>query len=114
MGWTYSDATVNELYRKWNKLGWRSTEDIYKGEVDVEELIAETTNAARYDGRLLQVLLTWCRDFGDLINNRRLLRFIDQTETAVLGAVLEITMHYGGYQNFTTKLNLLQCSESNS
>jgi hypothetical protein len=100
MDWIYSDETVNELYRKWNKLGWRSTQDIYKGEVDVEELITETTHAARYDGRLLQVLLTWCRDFGDLINNRRLLRFISQADTAVLGAILEITMHYGGYQNF--------------
>jgi hypothetical protein len=100
MDWTYSDKNINELYRKWNKLGWRSTDDIYKDEVDVEELIAETTFAARYDGRLLQVLLTWCRDFGDLINNRRLLRFINQADTAVLGAVLDIAMHYGGYQNF--------------
>jgi len=100
MVWTYNDTTANLLYSKWSKLGWRSTEDLYKDNVDVEELIAETTHAARYDGRLLQVLLTWCRDFGDLINNRRLMRFINLADTAVLGVVLEITMHYGGYQNF--------------
>jgi hypothetical protein len=35
---TYSGAKVNDLYRKWNTLGWRSTVDVYNGEFDAESL----------------------------------------------------------------------------
>lgn len=101
MSWTYSETAISELYSKWSNLGWRSTENLYEGDIDIESLISETTHAARFDGRLLPVLMTWIRDFGDLINKRRLLRFLKQADTAVLGAVLEIGMENGSNQNFT-------------
>jgi DNA-binding transcriptional ArsR family regulator len=111
MKWIYSDSAISKLYSKWGRLGWRSTEDIFKKDIDIEELIAETTHAARYDGRLLQVLMTWIRDFGDLVNKRKLLKCLNQADTALLGAVLDIAMKYGGDQNFTPVIK--QCHPLN-
>jgi hypothetical protein len=42
-------------------------EPIYEGDVDLEALIAETTWAACYDGRLMKWLMTWFKDFRDWI-----------------------------------------------
>jgi len=100
MKWIYSESAIDKLYKMWGKLGWGNTIGLYNDEVDIEELIAETTFAARYDGRLLPALMTWIRDYGDLINKRKLLRFLNQADTALLGAVLEIAMKYGGSENF--------------
>ena len=58
MAWIYNDAEIDILYRKWAKFGWMVSEPTYEGDVDLEELIAETTHAARYDGRLMKWLLT--------------------------------------------------------
>jgi hypothetical protein len=70
----------------------------------LEELIVETTLAARYDGRLMKWLLTWFKDFGDLVNKKKLLRFIKKADTAVLGVAIDIAMEHGADKNFKTIL----------
>jgi hypothetical protein len=104
MEWIYSDDKIADLYRKWAKFGWMVSEPIYEGNVNLEELIVETTWAARYDGRLMKWLLTWFKDFGDLVNKKRIIRDIKQTDSAVLGAVIEIAMNNGADKNFKTVL----------
>lgn len=96
------EPVIQELYKKWSAVGWRVTEDTYRGEIDIEKLIIETTHAARIDGRLLKWLLTWFRDFGDLVNKKKLIRQIKNADSAVLGAVLEIAMNNGADQNYRT------------
>lgn len=104
MAWIYNDAEIAILYRKWAKFGWMVSEQTYAGSVDLEELIAETTWAARYDGRLMKWIMTWFKNFGDLVNKKRLLRFLKKADTAVLGVVIEIAMNRGADKNFKTVL----------
>ncbi|MBD3315182.1 MAG: hypothetical protein GF344_05300 [Chitinivibrionales bacterium] len=102
MEWTFNDIDIGKLYAKWAKLGWMVTDEIYSDDVDVEALIIETTTACRYDGRLLKWLMTWVRDYSDLLNKKRLMRLMDHGDTAVLGAVLEIAIEAGGEHNLKT------------
>jgi predicted transcriptional regulator len=104
MEWIYDDNRIAVLYQKWAKFGWMVTEPVFQGDVDLEELIAETTFGARHDGRLMKWLLTWFRDFGDLVNKKRLLRFIKQADTAVLGVVIDVAIQHGADKNFKTIL----------
>lgn len=104
MEWIFNDVEIAILYRKWAKFGWMVSEPKFQENVDLEELIAETTLAARYDGRLMKWLLTWFKDFGDLINKKRLLRFVRKADTAVLGVAIEIAMNRGADKNFKTVL----------
>jgi hypothetical protein len=104
MEWIYDDNKIAVLYQKWARFGWMVSEPTYQGNVDLEELIAETTLAARHDGRLMKWLLTWFKDFGDLVNKKRLLRFIKRADTAVLGVAIEIAMNRGADKNFRTVL----------
>ena len=104
MALLYNDAEIAILYRKWAKFGWMVSEPTFHGDVDLEELIAETTHVARYDGRLMKWLLTWFKDFGDLVNKKRLLRFLKKADTAVLGIAIEIAMNRGADKNFKTVL----------
>lgn len=102
MAWIYNDQNIAILYQKWAKFGWMVSEPTFDGDVDLEELITETTWAARYDGRLMKWLMTWFKDFGDLVNKKRLLRCIKQADTAVLGVVIDIAMDHGADKNFKT------------
>ena len=90
MEWTYNPDTIKEYYAKWIKLGWNGTGAPYKNFVDPEKLIIETTHVGRFEGRLFKAMLTWVRDYHDLINIQRLLHFIDQADQPVLGAAFEI------------------------
>jgi hypothetical protein len=96
MEWTFNPATLNEYYAKWIKLGWNGTGKPYPGFVDPERLIVETTHVGRHEGRLLKAMLTWVRDYHDLINAQRLLHFIEGADLPVLGAVFEIAAHHVG------------------
>lgn len=93
---------LDELYRRWRRLGWAVAAGECEGDVDPELTIVQTTHACRRDDRLLECLLTWVRDCHDLINTKRLLRFLDQADCAVLGAVFEIAMAHGAPANFRT------------
>ena len=86
----YSAQTLEEYYAKWIKLGWHGTGEPFPGLVDPERLIVETTHVGRYEGRLFKAMLTWIRDYHDLINVQRLLHFINNADLPVLGAVFEI------------------------
>lgn len=102
---------INLLYQKWIRLGWMATGTTYDTEIDIEELIVETTIVARQDGRLFKWFLTWLRDYNDLINVKKLLRILDKADTAVLGAALEIAIDNGANHNLHTVLK--KCSRKN-
>jgi predicted transcriptional regulator len=99
---TYNQNEIDLLNRKWIRLGWMVAGDIFEGDIDIEELIVETTVKSRQDGRLFKWFLTWVRDYNDLINVKRLLRIIEKADTAVLGVVFDIAMEYGANPNLRT------------
>lgn len=90
MEWINKPETIDECYSKWIKLGWYATGKPYRGHVDPEKLIVETTHIGRYEGRLFKAMLTWIRNFNDLINIQKLLHYIDDADLPVLGAAVEI------------------------
>jgi hypothetical protein len=100
----FNPAKVDEYYDKWNRLGWAGTGETYKEFVDPEKLLIETTHVGRYEGRLLKAMMTWVRDFHDLINVQRLLHYIENADLAVLGAVIEIAMQNGANHRLQTIL----------
>jgi hypothetical protein len=103
MGITNFNETIREdLYRKWRRLGWEVDAPLFDGYVDPEETIILTTHAGRHDDRLFQWLLTWVRDYHDLINTKRLLRLAGQADAPILGAVFDIAMAHGADRNFRT------------
>ena len=95
MALTYNQKEIELLYQKWVRLGWMAAGTMFEQEIDIEGLIVETTHKARQDGRLFKWFLTWLRDYNDLINIKRLLRILDEADTAVLGAALDIAMENG-------------------
>jgi len=95
MEWTGDPAATGEYYAKWIKLGWNGNGAPYPGFVDPERLIIETTHVGRHEGRLFKAMLTWVRDYHDLINVQRLLHFIEEADRPVLGAAFEIAVKYG-------------------
>jgi hypothetical protein len=99
---TYSQNEIDLLYRKWIRLGWMAAGEIFDREIDIEELIVETSIKARQDGRLYKWLLTWVRDYNDLINVKKLLRILDKADTAILGAVFDIAIEHGANPNLRT------------
>ncbi len=105
MAWTYNPDLMNEYYDKWIKLGWAGVGKPYKGFVDPERLLVETTHLGRYEGRLFKAMLTWIRDFHDLINVQRLLRFIEDADLPVLGAAFDIAMQNRAGHRLQTVLN---------
>lgn len=95
MTWNYNREAVDECFNKWIRLGWVGTGEPFEGFVDPELLIIETTHSGRYEGRILKAMLTWIRNYHDLINIQRLRHFINTADTAVLGAVFEIAIKNG-------------------
>ena len=49
-------------------------------------------------------MLTWIRNYHDLINIQRLLHIIDNADTAVLGAIFDIAVQNGADPRFKTVL----------
>ena len=91
----YNEQKIVECFQKWIKLGWAGLGNPYQGFVDLEKLIIETTHIGRAEGRLLKAMLTWIRDYHDLINVQRLLHYIDDADKPVLGAVFDIAIKNG-------------------
>lgn len=105
MEWTYNKNLVDECCNKWIRLGWEGTGDPYKGFVDPERVIIETTHIGRHEGRLFKAMITWIRDFHDLINVQRLLHFIEDGDLPVLGAAFDIAIQHGADHRLQTVLN---------
>jgi hypothetical protein len=104
MAWTYNPAEADDIYAKWIKLGWEGVGEPYKGFVDPERLIIETTHFGRYEGRIFKAMITWIRDFHDLINVQRLLHYIDDADVPVLGAAFDVAMQHGANHRLQTVL----------
>ncbi|MCL2688812.1 MAG: hypothetical protein FWE57_03050 [Chitinispirillia bacterium] len=90
MDYTFKPELTDEYYDKWIKLGLYATGKPYKEHVDPEKLIVETTHIGRFEGRLFKAMLTWIRNYHDLINIQKLLHYIDDADLPVLGAAVEI------------------------
>ncbi len=90
------------LYQKWRRLGWDVDAKPYHDHVDPEETIVETTYAGRYDDRMFEWLLTFIRNYWDLINTKKVLRLIEWADKPILGAVFDIAMANGANRNLRT------------
>jgi hypothetical protein len=86
----------DDYFAKWIKLGWNGAGKPFAGFVDPERLVVETTNVGRYEGRLFKAMLTWLRDYGDLLNVQRLLHYTELADLPVLGAAVDIAIQRGG------------------
>jgi hypothetical protein len=104
MEWIYNKQLVDECWNKWIRLGWAGSGDPFKGFVDPEKLIVGTTHIGRYEGRLFKAMITWIRDFHDLINVQRLLHFTGDADLAVLGAAFDIAIRNGADHRLHTVL----------
>jgi hypothetical protein len=104
MEWTYNKNLADECFNKWIRLGWAGTGDPYRGFVDPERLIVETTYIGRHEGRLFKAMITWIRDFHDLINVQRLLHFIGDADLPVLGAAFDLAVQNGADHRLQTVL----------
>lgn len=104
MAWTYNPAETDIYYEKWIKLGWQGVGGPYKGFVDPERLLIETTHVGRHEGRLFKAMITWIRDFHDLINVQRLLHFINEADLPVLGAAFDVAIQNGADHRLQTVL----------
>jgi len=104
MEWTYHPAEVDAYYAKWIKLGWEGVGTPEKGFVDLERLIVGTTHMGRYEGRIFKAMITWIRDFHDLINVQRLLHYIQDADLPVLGAAFDVAMQHGADHRLQTVL----------
>lgn len=104
MNWNYNRELVDECFTKWVRLGWAGAGEPFEGFVDPELLFVETTHTGKYEGRLLKAMLTWIRNYHDLINIQRLLHIIDNADTAVLGAIFDIAVQNGADPRFKTVL----------
>ena len=94
--WKFDPLKKDEYFAKWIRFGWNGAGDPFKGFVDPERLIIETTNSGRYEGRLFKAMLTWLRDYGDLLNVQRLLHYVEFADLPVLGAAVDIAIQRGG------------------
>jgi len=87
---------IDQYYSKWIKLGWYANGVPYQDYVDPERLIIDTTHISRYDSRLYKAMLTWIRDYYDLIDVQKLLLYINDADLPVLGAAVEIAAKAAG------------------
>ena len=84
---------IETCIRKWVRTGINFTGySMYKHEVNLEELIAATSVIGRYEPRLIYCMTSWIIKNGDLINVYRLKSEVINSDTAVLGALLEISL----------------------
>jgi hypothetical protein len=104
MTWTYNRKSADKNYDKWIKLGWQGIGNACDGFVDPERLIIETTHVGRYEGRLFKAMLTWIRNFHDLVNVQRLIHFVNDADLPVLGAAFDIAMQNGADHRLATVL----------
>jgi hypothetical protein len=96
----------DNIWEQWKRLGFCAGVEEFPHEVDVERLIAETTRIGREESRLFKALLTFLRDYGDVINIHRLNQMFEYADVPVLGAALEIALEHGGsaaYKNVIKK-----------
>ncbi len=103
----FKEKEILDCFKKWIKLGWGGEGKAFRGHVDLEKLIIETTHIGRVEGRLFKAMLTWVRDYHDLINVQRLLHYIQRADKPVLGAVCDIAIKNGA--DIRLKTILKQC-----
>jgi hypothetical protein len=100
----YSEKGIDRIWAQWVRLGLRAGVNPWSHEVDTERLIVETTTAGRIEGRAFKALLTFLRDYGDLVNTHRLCAILNDADVPVLGAALDIALKHGGAQHYKTVL----------
>jgi hypothetical protein len=84
---------LQQLLSRWAGLGIAFARRRKKDE-DIEQTIIDTLPHLRDDLKLLQLLLTWLQQMGDLVHVERLkalAKTLDLTDLAFLGAIAEFT-----------------------
>jgi hypothetical protein len=93
------EAKLDELSRKWSRIGAWLTVPPDPSPVDLESLIAETARWAREDPRLFQVVATWLAANHDLVDPVRLanaLSELEEPDSATAGALLSLALAAAG------------------
>ncbi|HEX8694020.1 MAG TPA: hypothetical protein VF746_16475 [Longimicrobium sp.] len=93
------EAKLDELSRKWARVGAWLTVSPHPSPIDLESLIAETARWSREDPRLFQVAATWLAANHDLVDPIRLesaLSKLDDLGSATAGALLSLALSAAG------------------
>jgi hypothetical protein len=98
----YNPEEIELLFRQWAQLGFVSDCAPLDAFVNPELLIVMTTRIGRFESRLLKVLLTWIRDFHDLINVQRMHVLLDRADIPVLAAIITVAISHGAHHRLAT------------
>jgi len=93
------DPVLDDLMRRWTRIGGRFNVYPSGTRVTPEELLADTARYAEHGERLFFVAATWLGTHTELVNSRRLgQRFeeLDGKASAVAGAICEIAKRIEG------------------
>ena len=93
------EARLDELSRKWARIGAWLTVPPHPSPIDLESLIAETARWVREDPRLFQVVATWLAANHDLVDPVPLanaLAELGEPDSATAGALLSLALAAAG------------------
>jgi len=87
------DSMLEILWKQWSSVGiYSNLESENNFLIDPESLLCATCSFGRFDPRLFDEVMSWLSENGHLLNIDRLknvLKYFDNLETNVLGAVAE-------------------------
>jgi len=87
------DSMLQILWKQWSSVGiYSNLESENKFLIDPESLLCTTCFIGRFDPRLFDEVMSWLSENGHMLNIDRLknvLRYFDDLETNILGAVAE-------------------------
>jgi DNA-binding transcriptional ArsR family regulator len=102
---------TENLRKKWARTGCRFAIEPISEDVDLEQLIIDTTQAVPFDPTLLWGMISWIINYADLINIHRLLRKSALADIPVLGVTCDIAMQNNADKKLHYILN--KCTASN-
>lgn len=85
---------VNDIYQKWAKLGIAFSTKEFDGNPDPEKLLLDSAAFFIDDRKLLKLVLTWIKVYGDLIHMERLAALVKKDN-------FEIQVWFGGIAAFS-------------
>lgn len=99
---------LDMLFQYWNKFDSKVfvSESKPTDNIEIEELIAETTNYCRYSGRLTWVLLDWLIRNIDQVNVEKLMRLTkEKGNISILGLIADIAKQKNTNDKFDFLIN---------
>jgi hypothetical protein len=86
---------LKTLSAQWARLGFRINASPSDDTIDIEKLIVKTSIEGGNDPTIFWGMLAWVVNYGDLINVSRLSRHLDEGDSAVIAAVLDVALSKG-------------------